>query len=221
MCGACGDRSASDWARPWFADVAARAAAATALLRLLTRPGVRVAVRSGGWLVSAPTGATTVCGGLGELVAALRPWGPAVPEFAPAASGRLSAPELDGRAGLLLRVDPSARPTGVLRTGLTEVIVPDDDAALRLLGQLSTPPWSLRYYLREVAGVDAAWGGPAAVLTGNPVDVVVWLEWARQAGAFDNRTISARCPLRDGRELDVEIRAGHVVRARPVPVGSN
>lgn len=221
MCGACGDRAATDWARPWFAGVAARAAAVTALLRLLTRPGVRVAVRSGGWLVSAPTGATTVCGGLGELVAALRPWGPAVPEFAPAASGRLAAPDPDGRAGLLLRVDRARRPIGVLRTGLTEVVVPDDDAGSRLLVQLSAPPWSLRYYLREVAGVDAPWGRPATVLTGNAVDVVVWLEWARQAGAFDDRAIAARCPLRDGQELDVEIRAGHVVRARPVPIGSN
>jgi hypothetical protein len=219
MCGACGDRTASDWARPWFADLAARAAAVAALLRLVTRPGVRAAARSGGWLVSGPTGATTVCGGLSALVAAARQWGPAVPEFAPGASGRLAMPEPDGRRGLLLRVDPAAPPT-VLRTGLTDVTVPDDACALRQLAAVSTPPWSLRYYLSDVVGVDAPWGRPGDVLTGNAVDVVVWLEWARQAGAFSDRSISARCPLTDGRELDLEIRAGHVVRARSLAIGS-
>jgi hypothetical protein len=219
MCGACGDRTAADWGRPWFADLAARTAAVTALLRLVTRPGVRAAARSGGWLVTGPTGATTVCGGLSALVAAVRPFGPAVPEFDPGASGRLAVPEQDGREGLRLRVDPGA-PRTVLRPGLTAMVVPDDDAALRVLAALSTPPWSLRYYLREVTGVGAPWGSPGALFTGTAVDVVVWLEWARQAGAFDDEAVAARCPLDDSRELDVEIRAGHVVRARWEPVAS-
>jgi len=37
---------------------------------------------------------------------------------------------------------------------------------------------------------------------------------ARQAGAFDDVAIAACYPLDDRRELHVEVRSGHVVRAR-------
>lgn len=204
MCGACGEPATVDWARPWFANLTARTAAATAVLRLTGRPGLRVTPRSGGWLVTAPTGASTACGGLTELVAAVRPWGPALPELPTSSSGVLSIPPPDRRRGVVLRVGADGG----------DFATPDDAAARRLLARLAAPPWSLRYYLRDVTGTTAAWGGQPETLTGDPASVVVWLEWARQVGALDDRAVAARCPLGKGHELDVEIRAGHVVRAR-------
>ncbi|WP_199429844.1 hypothetical protein [Qaidamihabitans albus] len=212
MCGACGDRTAADWTRPWFAGLPARTAAAHAALRLAARPGLRVSACPGGWLVTAPTGRTTACGGLDALVAAVRPWGPAVPELLPGPPVRLPAPPPDGRRGVVLRVRPDARPVG-LAEGLREVTVPDENAALAVLARLATVPWSLHCYLRAVAGVEAAWGLPAETVTGAAPDVLAWLEWVRQAGELDGRAIAARCPLEGGHTLDVEVRAGHVVRA--------
>ncbi|PXY31297.1 hypothetical protein [Prauserella muralis] len=204
MCGACGERSTADWARGWFADPAARAAGAAAAARLLTRPGVRVVPRPGGWLVTTPTGTSTACGGLTELVAAVRPWGPPVPGPATGGPGRLSVPGPDARQGVVLRVGSARR---------AEFTAPDEAAARHLLARLAAPPWSLRYYLSGLTGVTAPWGGPPDVVTGEAADVLVWLEWARQAGALDDRAIAARCPLGGPHELDVEVRAGHVVRA--------
>ncbi|PRX44647.1 hypothetical protein B0I33_111160 [Prauserella shujinwangii] len=215
MCGACGDRAAADWARPLFGGPAARAAAGEIVARLLPRRGPRVSARSGGWLVRMPTGGAVVCAGLTELVATVRPWGPEVPELAPPGGGHVPAsPPPDGRTGIRLRVDPAAPPRA-LGTG-TEVTVPDERSTGDVLARLATVPWSLRCFLLDVTGVAAAWGGPAERVTGPALDVVVWLEWARQAGAFAGRAVSARCPLAGG-EFDVEVRAGHVVRARAVP----
>ncbi|MQA09296.1 MAG: hypothetical protein GEU98_12255 [Pseudonocardiaceae bacterium] len=194
-----------DWSRRWFTDLAARSAAATAVTRLVARPGVRVVAASGGWVVIGPTGATTMCGGLGELVAAVRPWGPAVPEFAAESSGRLSVAPREAREGVVLRVDPA---------GNGPFIVPDEESGLRVLGELAAMPWSLRYYLLGVTGVTAAWGLAGEPLTGPAPDAVVWLEWARQAGEFDAGAVTLTCRLGEGSVLDVEIRAGHVVRAR-------
>lgn len=204
MCGACGEQTTVDWARPWFADPAARAAAASAVALLVARPGVRVVPRPGGWLVTTPTGASTACGGLSGLVAAARPWGPAVPDCAPGEAGRVSVPGPDARHGVVLRVGPASR---------ADLTAPDETAARHVLARLATPPWSLRYYLSGVTGVAAAWGGRPEVLTGPAAGVLVWLEWARQAGALDDRAVAARCPLGEAGELDVEVRAGYVVRA--------
>lgn len=74
MCGACGERGAGDWARPFLTGLPARAAVAVAVGSRVVRPGLRIVARGGGWLVCAPTGASTACTGLVELVAAARPW---------------------------------------------------------------------------------------------------------------------------------------------------
>lgn len=44
-------------------------------------------------------------------------------------------------------------------------------------------------------------------------DLVVAAEWARQSGAFDRTPFAARCPIDPSHVLDLEIRAGYVVRA--------
>jgi hypothetical protein len=170
----------------------------------------------GGWLVCAPTGASTACSGLVELVAAARPWlGPPVPSEA--SSGRVVAPGPDSRRGVHVRVDPA----GIPFAG-AEIAVPDKTAALRVIADLAAPPWSLRWFFAELSGVDEPWGGAPTRLdvdtADQAADLVVWLECARQAGAFDDTAIVARCPLDADTELDVEVRAGHVVRARSVNV---
>lgn len=218
MCGACGERGAVDWARPFLAGLPARGAIADAASRLVVRPGVRIAARGSGWLVSAPTGATVACSGLTELVTAVRPWIDVPREFAAdRPSGPLTVPEPDARRGVVVRVVPGAlsRP---LTYGSGEVAVPDAEGALFVLSQLAHPPWSLRCYLAELSDVDTSWGGEPTVVDGKAAEcgstLVVWLECLRQLGEWDQAALVARCPLDAGRHLDVEIRAGHVVRAR-------
>ena len=160
-----------------------------------------------------------VCATLGDLVTAVRsvssgaiaPLDPARP------SGRLPVPAPDGRAGIVLRADPSAQTA--LGEG-ADVVVPDDAAALAVLAELATPVWLRRLYLARIDGVSAPWGRP---VDPHPVpspesaaDAVVRLEWERQTGRFDDTAFALRCPLDDAALLDVEIRAGHVVRARTV-----
>ena len=102
------------------------------------------------------------------------------------------------------------------------VVVPDEVAALAVLAELATPMWLRRLYLARVEGVSAPWGrpldGPSVPPPGSAAlaaDAVVRLEWARQAGRFDDTAFALSCPLDDDAALlDVEIRAGHVVRAR-------
>lgn len=294
MCGACGERGDTDWARPWVAGPGARAAVARAVPRVRPSPGVRVSTSGGGWLVVRPTGGAVVCATLGELVAAVRSassgsatgpdlgrssggemagtagsassgfttgldpgrssggeladaagsasFGP-ITSLDPAhASGRLAVPVADGRMGIVLRVDPLAPPSPALGAAAadiaaldeavdvvvsdepTVVVVPDEAAALAVLAELATPMWLRRLYLARVEGVSAPWGqpldGPSVPAPGSAAlaaDAVVRLEWARQAGRFDDTAFALRCPLDDDATLlDVEIRAGHVVRARMI-----
>ncbi|MFG1959626.1 hypothetical protein [Nonomuraea sp. NPDC049028] len=228
MCGACGERGDADWARPWVAGPGARAAVARAVSRVRPSPGARISPAAAGWLVVRPTGGSVVCATLGELVAAVRiassgaisPLDPACP------SGRLPVPAADGRTGIVLRVDPLAPPSPALGAG-AEVVVPDEAAALAILAELATPIWLRRLYLERVEGVSAQWGrpldGPSVPPPGSAAlaaDAVVRLEWARQAGRFDDTAFALSCPLDDDAALlDVEIRAGHVVRARTQPYG--
>jgi len=190
MCGACGsDRGAGDWARPFLAGLPARSAVATAAVRLLGPAGPRVQARGGGWLVRAPTGATTDCAGLGELVGALGRW--------------LGVPD---RA-----FDGDVEPSGCL-------VVPCADSALRVLAELSRLPWSVRRYLVGVSGVPAGWGSwPVEVRAPGPeyaADLMLWVEWGRRSGLWDDAAVVVRCPLdSEGASLHVEVRAGHVVRA--------
>ena len=72
MCGACGERGAFDWARPWTSGVTARRAVAVAAARAGRRPGLRVVANSGGWLVNGPTGGAAACDGLGAPSAVRR-----------------------------------------------------------------------------------------------------------------------------------------------------
>jgi hypothetical protein len=226
MCGACGETGAFDWARPFLAGLPARGAVAAAVLRLANRPGLRVTAHGSGWLVSAPTGATTACSGLTELVAAVRPRMAADGEFsAGQPSGRVTVPRPDARRGVILRVDPGAQPSSLAcllggSASPTEAVVPDAAAALEVLSSLACPPWSLHCFLADLSGVDAEWGrSPALIGVDGPEyasDLVVWLESARQSGALDRAAIVARCPLDAACDLDVEIRAGEVVRARIV-----
>ncbi|MEV6149958.1 hypothetical protein AB0L53_06405 [Nonomuraea sp. NPDC052129] len=160
-------------------------------------------------------------------------------------SGRLSVPVADGRTGIVLRVDPLAPPSPALGAAAVDVVVPDqavdaalpneaavvlvpdEAAALAVLAELATPVWLRRLYLARVEGVSAPWGqpldGPSVPLPGSAAlaaDAVVRLEWARQAGRFDDTAFALSCPLDDDATLlDVEIRAGHVVRARTQPYG--
>ncbi|MCA2221890.1 hypothetical protein [Nonomuraea aurantiaca] len=148
------------------------------------------------------------------------------------ASGRLSVPAADGRTGIVLRVDPLAPPSPALGAApvdaaVPDIAVPDEAAALAVLAELATPPWLRRLYLERVEGVSASWGRPLDGPSVPPprsaalaADAVVRLEWARQAGRFDDTAFALSCPLDDDAALlDVEIRAGHVVRARTQPYG--
>ncbi|MEV0144493.1 MULTISPECIES: hypothetical protein [unclassified Nonomuraea] len=266
MCGACGgDRGGADWARPWVAGPAARAAVATAVARLRPSSRTRISPAAGGWLARRPTGGSTVCATLAELVAAVRSAspGPAAPPDPARPSGRLAVPApADGRTGVVLRVDPHAPPrdlTGALCGGIhaparaseaapgpglpsspaaadsvrpadpshgdlprdAEVVVPDQESALGVLALLATPVWLRRLYLARVEGVSAPWGDhepprpsdfPLSAEFG--ADALVRLEWERQEGRADDTAVALRWPLGHGAVLDVEIRAGHVVRAR-------
>ena len=222
MCGACGsDRGAGDWARPFLAGLPARSAVATAAVRLLGPAGPRVQARGGGWLVRAPTGATTDCAGLGELVGALGRW-LGVPDRAfdgdVEPSGCLVVPPPDARRGVTLIVDPTAVPRRLTEWTDT-VVVPCADSALRVLAELSRLPWSVRRYLVGVSGVPAGWGSwPVEVRAPGPeyaADLLLWVEWGRRSGLWDDAAVVARCPLDEqrGAELYVEVRAGHVGRA--------
>jgi len=224
MCGACGERGDADWARPWVAGPGARAAVARAVTQVRPSPGLRVSPSAGGWLVVRPTGGAVVCATLGELVAAVRSassrsitWlDPAHP------SGRLSVPAADGRTGVVLRVDPLAPAHAALGEG-PDVVVPDEAAALAVLAELAMPLWVRRLYLARIEGVRAPWGRPldphSVPSPESAADAVVRLEGARQAGRFDDTAFALRCPLDDAALLDVEIRAGHVVRARTLRLG--
>lgn len=222
MCGACGsDRGAGDWARPFLAGLPARSAVAAAAARLLGPAGPKVQARGGGWLVRSPTGATTDCAGLGELVAALGRWLGEPSEFgvgdgAPP-SGRVVVPGPDARRGVTLIVDPSRAPRRLTEWTDT-VVVPCADSALRVLAELSGLPWSVRRYLAGVSGVPAGWGSaPVEARASGPeyaADLLLWVEWGRRSGLWDDAAVVARCPLDEGgAELYVEVRAGHVVRA--------
>ncbi|MDT0544334.1 MULTISPECIES: hypothetical protein [Streptomyces] len=238
MCGACGERGAFDWARPWTSGLAARRAVAAAALRAGARPGVRVTAGSGGWLVTGPTGAVTSCEDLTALVAAVRLLAagadPAPPD-AGRPSGRLATPADDRRAGVVLKVGPTgagprAVPETLLETALAEgraeVVLETPAAARSALAHLASPAWSRRAYLSRIEGVSEPWGRPAPVWRppqpSGPdpgalaADVLVGLEWTRQSGRLTGAALAVRTPLGVGAELDVEIRDGHVVRALTV-----
>ncbi|HEY0577242.1 MAG TPA: hypothetical protein VGD73_24320 [Pseudonocardia sp.] len=243
MCGACGDRTVLDWARPFLAGLPARMAVARAVAGLTGAAAPRVSGRAGGWLVSAPTGRQTVCTGLTELLAAVRPWLPVPAPFdADRASGRVVVPPPETRRGVLVRVDPSAPELGAelaeIDTGADAdhpgvadgpdpgaglepaevLLVPDPAAARRAVLRLATPPWSSRVFLAGLDGVDQPWAArPTEVTCDNPeqvADLLVWVEHARQAGRLDDTPLRLRSPLDEVSRLDVELRAGHVVRAR-------
>lgn len=224
MCGACGERGTFDWARPWTAGVAARRAVATAAARAADRPGLRIVANSGGWLVSGPTGVTTACDGLGALVAALRRLGGPVQLDPARPSGPLSVPgepgEDDGRTGVVLRVRPDgARCADAALDGPGgEAVVEGEATARAVIAALASPRWSLRCYLERLEGVAAAWGRPVASTAPESAelaaDVLLRLEWARQSGRLNGTALAARGPLAPGVEYDVEVRDGHVVRAR-------
>lgn len=220
MCGACGaDRGAADWARPFVAGLAARSAVAQAVQRLVGPVGPRVQARGGGWLVRSPTGATTDCAGLGELVAALSRWLGTPSDFDTAAppSGRLVVPPPDARRGVRLIVDPSVGPRQLTEWSDT-VVVPCPDGALRVLASLSRLPWSVRRYLEGISGAAEGWASAPVVVRAPAAeyaaDLLLWVEWGRRSGLWDDAAVVVRCPLAPGAELDVEVRAGHVVRAR-------
>jgi hypothetical protein len=232
-----------DWAHTFVAALPARAAVATAVARLVPGPGPRIGTRPGGWSVTAPTGRQTACGGLTELIAATLPWLGPPSELDPhRASGRLVVPPPDTRQPVRIRLDPAAPGPGAeadtgIGTGTgtdsgsgTEpggiLLVRDARAARAMVRRLAGVPWALRHVLAEVdgvAGVDVPWASrPTEIATRaeeQAADVVVHVEHARQAGAWDDRAIAVRAPLGPGTELDVEVRAGHVVRARARPTG--
>jgi len=249
MCGACGDRAALDWARPFLAGLPARMAVATAVTRLAGAAAPKVSARAGGWLVSAPTGRQTVCTGLTELLAAVRPWLRAPGPFdAGQACGRVVVPPPETRRGVLVRVAPSAPELGAemleIDAGAPELgaelagvdadadangagagaepadvlLVPDASAARRAVLRLASPPWSSRAFLAGLDGVDQAWAAPPTEVTSdNPdqvADLLVWVEHVRQAGCQAEMPLRLRAPLDAASRLDVELRAGHVVRAR-------
>ncbi|HTF50030.1 MAG TPA: hypothetical protein VK735_21510 [Pseudonocardia sp.] len=249
MCGACGDRAALDWARPFLAGLPARMAVATAVTRLAGAAAPKVSARAGGWLVSARTGRQTVCTGLTELLAAVRPWLRAPGPFdAGQACGRVVVPPPETRRGVLVRVDPSGLELGAemleVDAGAPELgaelagvdanaggaepadvlLVPDAGAARRAVLRLASPPWSSRAFLAGLDGVDQAWAAPPTEVTSdNPdqvADLLVWVEHARQAGCQDEMPLRLRAPLDAASRLDVELRAGHVVRARAMPAPS-
>jgi hypothetical protein len=226
MCGACGEQGGLDWARPFVAGLPARGAVAAAV-KAFARPGLRVTVRGGGWLVSAPTGRTFACAGLTELIEAARPWLTGADEFVPRGSGALTVPGPDARHAVRIRIDPAAPPRSLVQGW--DVVVPAAGEAHHVLTQLANPPWSLRCYLAEfpdgITGDEPGAGktenfptvahadAPAVVEGGSAdcaADLLVWLEMTRPT--LDN--VVARCPLDPASRLDVEIRAGHVVRAR-------
>ncbi|MGW2324560.1 hypothetical protein ACWC5C_02200 [Streptomyces sp. NPDC001700] len=222
MCGACGERGAFDWARPWTSGVTARRTVAVAAARAGRRPGLRVVADGGGWLVSGPTGATTACDGLVALVAAVRRWAGEPASLDPTRpSGPLSVPdEEDGRTGAVLRVGPGGArcPDAALAGPGAEALVDCEATARAALAALASPRWSARRYLERVEGVGAAWGHPVSD-TGPPrpelaADVLLRLEWTRQTGRLDGAARATRGPLGPGADYDVEIRDGHVVRAR-------
>jgi len=225
MCGACGEREHADWARALTAGLPARAAVATAITRLVARPGLKVAARPGGWVVLRPTGARTACASLTSLVAAVRPAAGAVPCGTPSAlaSGPLCVPAPDGRSGVRLLVRGGAasgrrRAPATVGAPAGYWTVPGEAEALAALSALATPPLSLRHYLAGIFGVAAAWGAHAGYRSGfdaphHASDLIVGAEWARQSGAFDRVPFAARCLLDATSFLDLEIRAGHVVRA--------
>lgn len=253
MCGACGDRTVLDWARPFLAGLPARMAVAravaTAMAGLTGAAAPRVSGRAGGWLVSAPTGRQTVCTGLTELLAAVRPWLPVPAPFdADRASGRVVVPPRETRRGVLVRVDPSAPGLGAELAEIDTdadaddpdvadgadpgaglgpagvLLVPDPGAARRAVLRLATPPWSARVFLVGLGGLDQPWAArPTEVTCDNPeqvADLLVWVEHARQAGCLDETPLRLRAPLDAASRLDVELRAGHVVRARALPLAA-
>ncbi|TNC24100.1 hypothetical protein [Amycolatopsis alkalitolerans] len=193
MCGACGEQGKLDWARPFLAGLPARSAVAAAL-KALARPGLRVTARGGGWLVAAPTGRTSACSSLTELIATARPWLDAPGEFEPRGSGTVTTPEPDARRPVRIWVDPDAEPQSLARGG--DVVVPDREHEALALRQLATPPWSLRCYLAPTGPPDLRAAPEDAA------DLLVWLELARP------EAIVAACA-----GLDIEVRDGHVVRA--------
>ena len=224
MCGACGERGAFDWARAWTAGLAARRAVAVAAARAADRRGLRVAAGTGGWLVHGPTGVATACDGLGALVAAVRRWaGEPGPLDRGRSSGPLSVPDgEDGRTGVVLRVRPGGAccADAALDGPGGEAVVAGEATARAVIAALASPRWSPRRYLERVEGVAPAWGRPAAGTPPEPAglaaDVLLRLEWTRQSGRLDGTALAARGPLGPGAEYDVEIRDGHVVRARTV-----
>jgi len=131
MCGACGERGAAGWARPFLASLPARNAVAAAV-KPFARPGLRVATRGGGWLVTAPTGRTFACDGLTGLVAAARPSLAEPGEFVPRGSGVVTVPEPDARRGVRVRIDPGEAPRWLGDGG----VVREPDAAVRWPGDL-------------------------------------------------------------------------------------
>ncbi|HET6504533.1 MAG TPA: hypothetical protein VFG87_27605 [Amycolatopsis sp.] len=232
MCGACAERGGLDWARPFVAGLPARGAVAAAV-KAFARPGLRVTVRGGGWLVSAPTGRTFACAALTELIDAARPWLTGADEFVPRGSGTLTVPGPDARHPVRIRIDPAAPPRSLAEGW--DVVVPGADEAHHVLTQLANPPWSLRCYLAEFplgstdddpratkpenqpprtrTPTSTRPGAPTVVDGGSAdcaADLLVWLEMTRPT--LDH--VVARCPLDPVSHLDVEIRAGHVVRAR-------
>ncbi|WP_262704677.1 MULTISPECIES: hypothetical protein [Streptomyces] len=228
MCGACGERGAFDWARPWVSGVAARRAVAAAV-GAVDRPGVWVAAGSGGWLVTGPTGATTACAGLVDLVAAVRHWAPGAEPPSPdraRPSGPLSVPgEEDRRRGVVLRVAPGGarHADAALEAPGTVAVVDSGVTARAVIAALASPRWSPRRYLERVEGVADAWARPAPALWPPPTgpdpcalaaDALVRLEWIRQSGRLDGDALAVRGPLGPAAGYDVEIRDGHVVRAR-------
>ncbi|MFJ2901823.1 hypothetical protein [Streptomyces sp. NPDC087212] len=101
--------------------------------------------------------------------------------------------------------------------------VETQDEARGAVRSLASAPQAARHYLGGLHGVTADWGCPALAVpaVADPraaADLAVWLEWARQEGRFDSVAVELRVPLSEDAALDVEVRAGLVVRARPVPV---
>jgi hypothetical protein len=132
-------------------------------------------------------------------------------------SGRLLVPPPDARRGVRLRVDPAAAAQPLADLSDT-VVVPRAEDALRVLAELSRPPWSLRRYLASVTGTPESWAAtPVPVWAPAPeyaADLLLWVEHGRRSGLWDHAAVVARCPLDDdGAELSVEVRAGYVVRA--------
>lgn len=123
-------------------------------------------------------------------------------------------------AGVLATIPvPHSASTGAVTDAPGVWVVASVAEARAAVVALSSPPHSRRHYLARLTGVAAAWGAPAGVrLVGDRpeqgADLLVRVEWARQAGVFDERPVALRWPLADGILLDLEIRAGLVVHAR-------